>query len=208
MTDESVKTDGNAATVTATETPAEKTATSTASDTAVKTGRDERIDGLTAQNKRKDEQLEKLASELTAIKEQNKSDQEKLLDAHAKDAVEKFKAETHEPQKQRLEGLEATLTEEYERESAELSDEQKALIDADSNVEKRVAQVRRLKALMSGKPTSIGATVNPQGDAPRGQVKRSELVAWQNAASEDREHYEKLKDAMHSAVREGRIVED
>ena len=204
MSDETKNTDGAAgADNTATVAGADKTQTQAPGATGV-SGVDGRIAGLTAEKKRWQEKFDAAQLELNAEREKNKSEQEKLLDAARKDAVDTFKAKEHDPAIQRLQKIESTMFEHLAAKLGQLPDEYKALVPESLPLDEKLAHVDKLlTTVASNKHMSIGGGVNPLGEGK----KRTYTLAEIREMGKDPKVWEEARADVILAQQEGRITD-
>ena len=164
-----------------------------------------RLDGLVAEKSRWKSQAETLAKKLEDMANANKTEQEKLMDARAKAAVDEFRKTEYEPLTARVKRYEAQM----EAENAKLMESVKADLPPDFSEWDISIRNSFLRALHSGKPTPpVGGAPNPSSPAPGRIIPGSTFRAWQSSnmySPDGRENYERQKADMTAAYTEGRI---
>lgn len=161
-----------------------------------------RIDELTGEKARKDEQIAALKAKIAEITDAQKSADEKRMD--------QLIAERVGPDLKRKEALEAYLTVELEEALKAIPESAKAAVLTGESVpvEERLRQARAVAALIgtnrTGQPFTAGAVVT--GEQPKRQIPAAEFRAWQNSSFADPKGYDAMKAEMQAAFREGRIV--
>lgn len=159
-----------------------------------------RFDALTGEIARKDEKIAKLQTQLTEATDKAKTDDEKRL--------EQIAAEKFGPQLAEGKSMKDWLAARRDALLAKIPDDYKQMVIQGDNIpiHQQIVQAEGVLALLNTKP---GAQPFSGGGNPTVEQKRTysqaEYQKWSNAASTDAEYYQKHREEMISAVREGRV---
>lgn len=189
--------------VTASGSPTGQQAPHTHSDS----GYQQRIDGLTAERARLAQKLEEAARENAELREKTKTEHEKLLDAHTKEARAKWEQSELEPLKNRALKFEAHIRGEVDRLKEKLPAEMVPAVFDSWDVEVQHAYLSSLGATQF-KPSPVGGVANPpQAPAPKmwtgTEVRKAQ--SFNQYDDKARAEYYSIKPELEAAYREGRI---
>lgn len=167
------------------------------------TGIQKRIDGLTAEKGRLADQLETMRTDMEALKEKHKSDEEKRVDELVQAKVD---AE-YGGQLQRLENLEKELAVKRDKLLEGVPEEHRAMVDTSAAVETQIAQaegvLRLLKLESTLDPISGSASPAPEPAAQR--YTWPQYQEYMHLAVTDVTKFREKQPEMEKAYLEGRV---
>jgi len=205
MTDGSQNTEGNAQPTSA-EGSSPTTVAAPAND-GVPSGVQARLDTMAAQKNQAVKEAQDMRAELDRLREQTKSDQEKAMDAFAKERLEQFKVAEYDPIAtiaEQMKGVLQTQVDEFKSRVPE--DKRPASFDTLPLVQQFEAYKALASSLGTGTPTTR-PPVNGGGNPPNANEgkriwKQSEL----RANNSDAEWWKSHREDILAAQREGRIL--
>ncbi len=192
-------TDANVAGEKTTTEPVTPEVTTQPSDTGIQ----KRIDGLTAEKGRLADQLEAMRTDMEAVKEKHKSDEEKRVDELVQAKVD---AE-YGGQLQRLENLEKELAVKRDKLLEGVPEEHRAMVDTSAAVETQIAQAEGVLRLLKME-TALDPITGSASPAPEPAAQRYTWQQWQEytqLAYNDTKAYREREPEMTRAYLEGRV---
>lgn len=172
---------------------------------------EDRVGGLTAQLGREKEQNAKLEDRLSQLEENNKTEQEKLVDAAVNERLASFKQQEHDPLQQRVDSMTESMETEFKQ--LNLTEEQRARIPDGMTIEQKLAVAHLIvEQAPTSKPTSVGGPVSPAPNPDEKMYTLTEFRSWQHMVSNPdplvQAEWRKLKPVIEKAYREGRVAKE